>query len=148
MITHSDTTGKKIFNDFIKARGKAKNIEFTQDEKDRIDVIVDNSTVELKYRKNYNFNSPIIQNGGILLEKDKVEYALRTIKESGYTHSYYCSIFADNVITFIDFAKVNKELKPIKKELPITSEFGNSNTRYKEVYFVPITLCQTFNLVK
>lgn len=144
MITQSDITGKKIFNDFIRARGKAQNITYTQDEKDRIDVIVDNSTVELKYRKNYNFNSPIIQNGGILLEKDKVDYALRTIKESGYTHSYYCSIFADNVITFIDFEEVQNNLVPRKKELPITSEFGNKGTRIKEIYNVPIGMCKIF----
>lgn len=142
---NSDLTGKEKLKEFVEKRGKA-NIKFTTDDKDRIDAIVGNATVEIKYRKGYNFNSPLIQKGGILLEKEKVDYGVRTILESGYTNSYYCSIFSDDIITFIDFVEVANNLKPLKRQLPKTSEFKNNKRVDKEVYLVPIDMVKTYKL--
>lgn len=141
----SDLIGKNILKKFVEKRNRA-NIQFTTNDKDRIDAIVGNATVEIKYRKGYNYNSPLIQKGGILLEKEKVEYGIKTITESGYSNSYYCSIFNDNIITFIDFEEVKNKLKPLKRELPKTSEFQNNNRVNKEVYLVPVNMVKTYKL--
>ena len=96
---NAELKGRSILEKYLKQSKFTKTYNFT-DVYTHYDCEVYNNKnerilIELKYRENYSSDCPLINNGGILMEKSKYDFLLDEVKKNPSTKCYYTSIFKD-----------------------------------------------------
>ena len=130
---NAELKGRSILEKYLKQSKFTKTYKFT-DVYTHYDCEVYNNKnerilIELKYRENYSSSSPVINNGGILMEKSKYDFLLDEVKKNPSTKCYYTSIFNDGKMLLYEI-KPENNITIINKQLPkATAEDRGENVR-------------------
>lgn len=132
--------------------GTCKDIQFTNNPYDKIDVIWRNKkdklyVGEIKYRSGYTSTNKLIVEQGAVLEKTKYDGLKHYINASGAT-PLYITIFSDNKMAYWDMTKM-KDLKFVTEDYkyPMTTN-GNNKKISKNVTYLPLSAGTLVNMIK
>ena len=148
-FSESEELGRYKFLQQISAT--CKDIQFTENQYDKIDVIWRNKNDklfvgEIKYRSGYTSTNKLIVEQGVVLEKTKYDALNYCCSASGAT-PLYITIFSNNKMAYWDISKM-KELKFVTEDykFPMTTN-GNNKKISKEVAYLPLSGGTLVNMV-